>query len=576
MEFLSDDYFLGKIYSDEDGRSRIYPIWLERLQDLFPNRITTKSSFVILKGAIGVGKSTFSEVSIAYDICKLLLMKDPSSFFGLINQSGIHFKFLNVWKYKAQAMADSVRDVLFNGRSPFFAEHVKNPESVLHNLVLSPISKIEHIISDDLLSVVLSEINFIKEDRVDGIINQSISRITSRFQKAEGFVSHIFLDSSDNETHSATERFLESSPYSSRSVCYSTAIWEAKPWLYPKELGTFKVYAGDAERKAIILEDSDKEYLGTLDPDRILVVPNSLKDEFTADIYTALKQKAGISVISGSQFFNPNLLKKVMTLDKPYKSIIVIDFFDDSKLLDHEGLKEIVDNLPKDRWMFARIDLGLSKDFAGIAVGYIEDYSEKVFNGEVIKDCNFRIPIAFCLSRIMGQETSIFKIRDFLLEIHNTRPIKTFTTDQYQSSQIRQELTKSEIESSIISVDKTTEPYIVSKNMIYQGRVLLPNNKFLFEEGINLMNKDKKVDHPMGVNPRTNLPHGKDTFDAVSGLIFQMCKEDSSAMDPPIVNQTLITAEYSNIIKDWSQNHLMKRLHQRTFGERYGSHEEFS
>ena len=48
LTFIDDDYYLGGTYFNKNtGQSRIYPMWRDRLQDLFPNNITYISSLLL-------------------------------------------------------------------------------------------------------------------------------------------------------------------------------------------------------------------------------------------------------------------------------------------------------------------------------------------------------------------------------------------------------------------------------------------------------------------------------------------------------------------------------------------------
>ena len=54
LTFIDDDYFLGGVfYNKHANKSRIYPIWRDRLQEVFPNPLTTKSSYITVSGCIG-------------------------------------------------------------------------------------------------------------------------------------------------------------------------------------------------------------------------------------------------------------------------------------------------------------------------------------------------------------------------------------------------------------------------------------------------------------------------------------------------------------------------------------------
>jgi hypothetical protein len=312
------------------------------------------------------------------------------------------------------------------------------------------------------------------------------------------------------------------------------------------------VYAGDSEIPAHIMkenEDSTK-----YDKDRILSgIPKEkvLYDAFDANIELALQEKAGISVVSNSQFFNPAYTINRFNIKKSYDDIVMVDFFDQTDIL-IDTLKEDIQLLPDDKYLFGRLDLGISHDNAGFALGYIKDMKVKDVNGMSVVDTHYAVPIAIAISRYPGQETAIHKIKDLILQIHSIRPFFLFTTDQFQSSQLRQDLTLAGITTELLSVDRTTNPYTVFKNLLYEGKIDLPECDLLKDELLNLQNYGNKVDH--------TATSTKDVADAVSGLVFSMSKADPSALDIPAESNPYIHEAYSNMIESWYDNLYKSRI----------------
>lgn len=68
--FLSDSDFLGDVIGRE-----IYPFWRNHLTKLFPTTFYSPYSEVILSLPIGSGKTTLSNISILYEIHKLLCLR---------------------------------------------------------------------------------------------------------------------------------------------------------------------------------------------------------------------------------------------------------------------------------------------------------------------------------------------------------------------------------------------------------------------------------------------------------------------------------------------------------------------
>jgi hypothetical protein len=237
------------------------------------------------------GKSTMAKLMLMYDIYKLCMMNDPAGFLGILGTKPFAFKIFNVHKYKAQDMVKEVNEII--DQSPFFKQEKKDKGSIINKISIGAAGDMKDIIGEDVVSVVLSELNFISADGVKAknLIDQTISRIESRFQKGIGWLNHIILDSSDTTIDSPVEVFLKTHAAARGSLVYSTPIWVAKKQNYDFS-ETFSVYAGDSEIPAHIMkedEDSTK-----YDKDRILSgIPKEkvLYDAFDANIELEKRQE---------------------------------------------------------------------------------------------------------------------------------------------------------------------------------------------------------------------------------------------------------------------------------------------
>lgn len=518
--FIDDDYFMGKFW----GKGAIYPYWRDKLTEIYPNPILSPYRIISPKGAIGTGKSTFSQISATYDLYKLSCIENLSETFKLESNSPFTIRCFNLSKSKAyEVLISPMTDRINN--SPFFIDYRKIYKTYLPGKCsIQPARKAEDVISECLLFALISEANFFKPWIATEIINTCISRMSSRLQRVEGVFGHIFLDSSSTEKNSVVERFLSNNPFQNITAVYQTSIWEAKKHLgiYFNN-GSFKVYAGDSNVNPHILEPN--EDISKYDKDRIIEVPNELRNLFENDIIKSLNDQAGISLDSQSEFLpNKEFIIGSASLPQVIDEEIIIDFFDDEQLHDIIG-DSILEVLPEDRLIYSRIDLGLSNDKAGISFGFIEqaEYIEvedkKVFRPKIA------LPVNFVLSRKYGQETSISKIINFFIWVSTKRSLKEVTTDQYQSSAIRQELTFNGIKTSLLSVDRTDEAYVNFKNLLLSNRIKFSNSELLKFELSNLIRVGSKIDH----KPTSS----KDNADALVGVVLKITKDGESSADVP-------------------------------------------
>ena len=106
--FLTDDNYLGLAWKDATGKSKLYPFWLNRLQELFPNNVDTAYNTLLESGARGIGKSEVACGCVgAYLMYRILCMKNPLEFFRLKPTEKVCFAFMNIKLDLAEEIAIS-------------------------------------------------------------------------------------------------------------------------------------------------------------------------------------------------------------------------------------------------------------------------------------------------------------------------------------------------------------------------------------------------------------------------------------------------------------------------------------
>ena len=165
---------------------------------------------------------------------------------------------------------------------------------------------------------------------------------------------------------------------------------------------------------------------------------------------------------------------------------------------------------------FAHVDLSLTRDSTGLAIGHVPRFTQIKRGAEVIEtlpviaiDCTLEIHPP------PGGEILIDKIRNVLYVLRDQgMNIKWVTFDQYQSADSIQILRQQGFITGIRSMDKTTVPYDFTKMAFYDGRIEAPPHPKLLEELLSLEKDTKtgKIDHP---------PNGsKDIADALAGVVY--------------------------------------------------------
>ena len=511
---IDSEYYLKNVLPP-----KVYPFWRKRLRELYPDNITTKSTYVLATGSIGGGKSTFAQIIILYDLIKMACMRDIREFAGIGMLQGAFVKASNIAKYKSQDFVDTLVDAVFGGHSPFFQREIERGNWFLTHLHLQATgAKEKELVSNDVPLFWISECNQLRPEVALRLVSSCDSRLTSRFINCENVCTHLIVDSSTVGTDAATEALLRDDPKFSSDQAFVVKVhsWNVTEGLHRYfNYGSFWVYCGDAQTNPFIVPkdftDADR---AKYDPDRFLECPNELLPEAERDIVLFLQEKAGISTTAGSKFFTDNTrLMRAFCLEQDVDDVIRVDFFDPYDTI-MEKLHKDISRLPVDRKLYIKIDCGLKSDLFGISIAYADGVERNSIDGVDVDRLRIKVPISFALSRYNGQETPINKVEDFFLQLAQTHDVAMVLTDQYQSSQLRQTMLQNGIQSKLQSVDRTDGPYIILKNYIYSGLVELVDNAVLKRELSELEHIDNKVDHPQF--------GGKDTADTVCGLVSYM------------------------------------------------------
>ena len=121
LTFIKDPKYLGKAWHLSDGECKLYPYWEHKLQELFPDNISTSVNNFILSGARGLGKSEIAVTVMAYLMYRVMCLKNPLEYFGLKPTERIAFSFMNI----TEALAYDIGVSKFQNTiqmSPWFME----------------------------------------------------------------------------------------------------------------------------------------------------------------------------------------------------------------------------------------------------------------------------------------------------------------------------------------------------------------------------------------------------------------------------------------------------------------------
>ena len=561
---LDSEYYLKGFFP------LIYPFWRKKLRELFPNNITTKSTYVLLTGSIGGGKSTISQVIVLYDLIKMACVHDFAGFNQMMLQNGASCKVMNVYKFKAQDFVNTLNDAVFGGKVPFFQRELERGNKFLTNLRIEAAGPREdQLVSADVPIFWLSEMNKLKPEKALALINSADSRLSGRFPNSEDIFTHLIIDSSTTDAGDSTDIWRNTDPKADKAFIVQINAWNVREGLGTYfNYGSFEVYLGDSQRNPFIVpKDFPLSERIKLDQDRFLVCPNELREEAERDIFLFIQEKCGISISNSSKFFtNLKKLASAFTIPKEYDDILVLDFFDPSDTLMNKVRNDVA-KLPTDRKLYIRLDCGISHDLYGVSVGYADGLDDTNVDGIPTDRMKIKIPIVFGISRFGGQETNIGKVEDFIIQLSENYDIGHVWCDQYQSISTKQILIQHGIECDIKSSDRTDSNYVTAKNYIYSGLVEIAENNLAYKE----MSELERISPTKIDRIRDGISH-KDASDCIIHLIGEMVNlgpEEVMASPETQINEMLIdTYDYMNEYRKASQA--------RQYAKSYGNSSRYS
>ena len=546
-EFIESPYFMNL-------KGAIWPSIKNGLIEFFENDNYVEA---VLGGAIGTGKSFFSELAMSYMLYRLSCYHNPQLEFGLAPGSSIIFiaqsKTLNLAK---KVLFEQLTARL--SQSEYFTQHFRFDPKVKaelrfpKNIYIVPCSGSDTAaLGLNVFGAIIDELNFMAkvqdsvhtkhtgEDEYDQAktIYQTIRRrIASRFMQKSGHIpGKLILVSSVHYPGDFTSMKMEEAKTDKTIFVLCQSQWEARPpesvdWTDP-----FYVEVGNEIKKSRILDTPDD----ALDPEDVIKVPQAYKPVFEANLDWALKDLAGVVAGTRNPFIPyPDLIHKAQTrFSEVYtrslfkNQTLTLDFTDHSRVIDWEKLIVDLDYIEQDIIntnipFVAHLDPGISRDAAALAVGHIAGYkvlpSTKYWDearGEFIEVRDMRAPMYHIdgILRIIaskGNEVDLGMVMDLIFFLRQHINLKWATMDSYQAAFMIQSLKKAKIRSGVSSVDTSIAPYTELKLSIKDERIIFPPHEIASTElrYLELDPKKGKVDHPS---------HGsKDCSDAMAGCVY--------------------------------------------------------
>ena len=541
--FLTDDNYLGKAWKDAEGKSKIYPFWMNVLKEIFPTNIDTDYDTLLESGARGLGKSQVACGAVgAYLMYRVMCLKNPQAHFHLQPTEKIIFAFMNITKEASKKIAiDKFQKTI--QLSPWFMEKGKMTQFE-NNPFWVPPEPLQLVIgsqSSDIIGLPVffaffDEISFIRNQDIDvqkkkatDMIDTAIGGMKTRFVHKGKNPTLLVVASSKRSEQSFMETYIKmlSETKGDKTYVVDQPVWKVKPkGTYSDK--TFFIGLGNKTLENIVIPaNADLETYKKQGYD-IIEAPIDFKADADKDLERMLCDFAGISSFSANKFISPSKLQAIIhpEIHNPMPDIIEVG---DADTLEYKDFFKM-DKVPQDlmsKPLFVHLDMSVSGDKTGIAGVWIIG-KKPTSDGNPGKDLYFQAAFSFSVKAPYGRQISFAKNRNFIRWLKEQGfKVKHITSDTFQSYNLQQDLKSDGFECSILSVDRVEQiagehtgvckPYEYLKTAIYEERIKLYETDLLYTELVQLEknNNNGKIDHPN--NGKTG---SKDQADALCGSIF--------------------------------------------------------
>ena len=548
MTFISEDRYLGRglyIVDEYTGERKctVFPYWIDKLQEIFPDNLTTRYNTLILTGSIGLGKSFIAVICQLYLLYRMLCLKDPYTYYGLQPIDKITFSMLNVTLDAAQGVGwDKMQQLLqssdwFMSRGNMNASRTNPQWQPPKGIELVFGSSNRHVVGRALFSNFSDEVNFGVGNNVEKqkaklkkMISQIDARMISRFGKGTYLPTMNIIASSKDSEQAFMESYIE---MKRQNESKTTLIVDEPQWVVrndkgsPDDPGSFYVAIGNKFLAHELLpvgipeEEVDryreKGY-------RLLKVPPIYREAFEDNLDLALTDNAGISTSSSTKYISGirlNQAKDETYLNPFTKDVIEVGNNPDD-YLQYANFFDLSRVNPTDmaRPLFIHLDMSLSGDKTGIAGVWITGKRPTQPGETPSKELEFKVAFSVSVKAPKGYQVSFEKNRTFIRWLKDRGfAVKGVSSDTYQSAQIQQQLKADGFHTKILSVDRvdsdrTCKPYAFLKSAIYERHIKIYKKCDLLTEELTSLERlsDGHIDHPKNFS--------KDQADAVCGATY--------------------------------------------------------
>ncbi len=402
-----------------------------------------------------------------------------------------------------------------------------------NNIVVKPVGgSMTAVLGQNVIMGLLDEVNFMeivekskkeaegkKFDQAEELYSTLVMRRKTRFiddrRKGNSLPGIFCIASSKRYPGQFTDRKQKEAETDPTIYVYDKRVWDVKPeGTFGK--GRFNVYIGDPSHLPRIIKSP--EQIQPFMKGLIDEIPLEFKTDFEKNIFKALKDIGGRSTRVNNPFIvNLEALRNCFGVVENIVSRDSCDFQDTTVIIHHELIKNF------EQYRFAHIDLGLTGDSAGLAIGHVPGFARIARSdseeSELMPVIQFDLLLE--ITPPVNGEVNFAQIRSLLHKLRETYGLKLkwLSMDSFQSRDTLQIMAAKGMTTGLQSIDKTPEPMDFLKSAFMDNRINAPEHAKAMQEAefLQVDETNGKVDHPPGGS--------SDIIQAMAGVVYGISRQ---------------------------------------------------
>ena len=393
-----------------------------------------------------------------------------------------------------------------------------------HNFLIYDSTSKSYVISHNCL---MDEVNFSQAGIKDinkakvhmkQMYDTANARITGTFKIRGQVYGKMFTCSSKNSDSDYLSDYVENQLNAGNTSLY---LVDEPQWkVLPPEMfstDTFYIAVGDRYKKGFVVSDenSDETHLQAYRDEgyNVVEVPRDFLSNFKSDFDISLRDIAGIAVVGAMGFITQESVTVNVSTERknPFLFDIVVCGTSDNETIERNFHSEYVPNELKHMPMYVHVDFAEVSDHTGIC-GVVCDGTKVIFdeltNKKVVMPSYSQV-FQVAIEAPRGDRMSFQKVINFLVWLRRSGfNVRKVTTDQYQSSYVRETLKQQGFDVDKVSVDSSEDPYIALRNVLQDQRISLIKHELQEDELVHLKRMNGRIDHP----PQSSTSDQEDNY----------------------------------------------------------------